>query len=61
MVPYIVAEAEVSKKKSRYSYTWRGIPRPHDREFGIAGGELILLDLETNEVLAVRRGYIRSG
>jgi hypothetical protein len=60
-VPYIVAEAEVSITKSRYGYTWRGIQRPHDREFGIAGGELILLDLETNEVLAVRRGYIRSG
>jgi hypothetical protein len=24
---------------------------------GIAGGELIVLDLDTNEVLAVRRGY----
>jgi hypothetical protein len=28
---------------------------------GIAGGELIILDIETNEVVAVRRGYIRSG
>ncbi len=37
--------------------TWRGIRRPHDREMGIAGGELIVLDLETNEVLGVRRGY----
>jgi len=34
-----------------------GIKRPHDREMGIAGGELIVLDLETNEVLGVRRGY----
>jgi hypothetical protein len=48
-------------RKSRYGYTWRGITRPHDREMGIAGGELIVLDLEANEVLAVRRGYIRSG
>jgi hypothetical protein len=47
--------------KSRYGYTWRGIHRPHDRELGIAGGELIVLDLQTHEVLAVRRGYIRSG
>lgn len=47
--------------KSRYGYTWRGITRPHDRELGIAGGELIVLDLQTDEVLAVRRGYIRSG
>jgi len=28
-----------------------------DREMGIAGGELIVLDLHTNEVLGVRRGY----
>ena len=60
-VPYIVAEAEVATKSSRYGYTWRGIMRPHDRELGIAGGELILLDLETNGVLAVRRGYMRTG
>lgn len=46
--------------RSRYGFTWRGITRPHDRELGIAGGELIALDLQTNEVLGVRRGYIRS-
>lgn len=47
--------------QSRYGFTWRGITRPHDRELGIAGGELIVLNLETKEVLGVRRGYIRSG
>ena len=47
--------------KSRYSYTWRGIERPHGRELGIVGGELIVMDLHSNEVLAVRRGFIRSG
>ena len=47
--------------KSRYGFTWRGITRPHDRELGIAGGELIVLDMQTNEVLGVRRGFIRSG
>ena len=60
-VPYIVAEQEVDAIQSHYGYTWRGITRPHDRELGIAGGELIVLNLQTNEVLAVRRGYIRSG
>ncbi|MEW6107100.1 MAG: hypothetical protein AB1563_12190 [Bacillota bacterium] len=60
-VPYIVAEEDVSSPRSRYGYTWRGITRPHDRELGIAGGELIILDLQTNEVFAVRRGYVRSG
>ena len=52
---------DVSMLKSRYGYTWRGIKRPHDRELGIVGGELIVMDLESNEVLAVRRGFIRSG
>lgn len=60
-VPYIVAENTVAAIKSRYGYTWRGIARAHDRELGIAGGELIILDLQTQEVLAVRRGFIRSG
>jgi len=60
-VPYVVAVADVPTLQSRYGYTWRGITRPHDRELGIAGGELIILDLQTNEVLAVRRSFVRSG
>jgi len=51
----------VERFTSRYGFTWRGISRPHDRELGIAGGELIVLDLNTNEVLGVRRGYLRTG
>jgi hypothetical protein len=43
--------------KARYGFTWRGVRRPHDRDLGIAGSELIVLDLQTNEVLGVRRGY----
>ena len=46
-----------ARRKSRYGYTWRGVVRPHDRENGIGGGEVIVLDLETNEVLAVLRGF----
>jgi hypothetical protein len=47
-----------SKPKARYGFTWRGIKRPYDREMGIAGGELIVLDLQTHEVMGVRRGYV---
>mgnify|MGYP001586753621 CR=1 FL=1 len=47
-------------RKSRYGYTWRGIKRPNDRELGITGGELVVIDLEIGEVLAVRRGYVRG-
>jgi len=49
-----------SKLKSRYGYTWRGIKRPKDREHGIAGGELIVVDLKTNEILGIRRGFVRA-
>src|SRR5262245_9826324 len=60
-VPYIVELKQVLELKSRYGFPWWGIKRTHDRELGIVGGELILLDRQTNEVLAIRRGYIRSG
>lgn len=60
-VPYVVAEKETQSLNSKYGVTWRGITRPHDRELGIAGSELIILNLETNEVLAVRRGFKRTG
>jgi len=42
---------------SRYGVVWRGIQRPRDRELGIGGGEILLLDLRTNEILAVKRGF----
>lgn len=60
MDPVILAES-IAEPISRYGYTWRGIRRPHDRELGIAGGELIVLDLETKEVLGVRRNFVRTG
>lgn len=54
-------EEKVHALKSQFGYTWRGISRPHDRDLGIAGGELIVMNLKTNEILGVRRGYIRTG
>lgn len=46
---------------SRYGVVWRGITRPRDRELGIAGSELLVLDLRTNEILGVRRGFALGG
>jgi hypothetical protein len=43
---------------ARFGYTWRGIRRPHDREQGIAGGELLIYEMSTREVLAVRRQFV---
>jgi len=54
-------EEHVHNLKSQFGYTWRGISRPYDRDLGIAGGELIVVNLTTKEVVGVRRGYIRSG
>lgn len=47
----------VSQLDSRYGWTWRGIRRPQDREVGVAGGELAVVDLKTGEILALRRGF----
>lgn len=47
-------------RKAKYGYVWRGIQRTQDREHGIAGGELIVLDLDTKEVLGYRRGFART-
>ena len=60
-VPYLVDVEPSAFLKSRYGYTWRGIKRPHDRELGIAGSEMIVLDLETKGILGVQRSFIRSG
>jgi len=51
----------VSELRSVYGLIWRGVKRPHDRELFIAGSEWIVFDLKTNQVLAVRRDYARTG
>lgn len=54
-------ETVVDQLQSEYGVVWRGISRPYDREMGIAGGELIVLHLRTNEILAVLRGFAMVG
>ena len=51
--------ASVNTAKSRYAFTWRGIKRPYDRVLGIAGSEVLVLDLKTEEVLGVFRGFAK--
>ena len=60
-VPYIVERQRVEKTHALYGFTWRGISRSSDRALGIAGGELVVLDMKTNEVIGVRRNFSRSG
>ena len=43
---------------SHYGITWRGIRRTSDRELGVAGGELAIVELKTGEILGLRRGFV---
>ncbi len=46
---------------SRYAVTWRGLRRPKDREHGISGTEVIVLDWRTNEIVGVWREFGMTG
>lgn len=51
----------IAKPAARYGYTWRGLKRAKDREHGIAGGELIIYDTQTKEILGARRTFQLTG
>jgi membrane protein implicated in regulation of membrane protease activity len=48
----------ISKRSARYGITWDDISTRKDREHWIAGGSLKVIDLQTNEVIAERVGYM---
>lgn len=50
----------IDQPTARYGYTWRGIVRPRDREFSVAGSEAIIFDRHTLEIMAVRRTFTRG-
>jgi len=50
----------IDHRTARYGFTWRSISRPQDRELGIAGGELLVIDLDTNDLLGFRRGFVKT-
>ncbi len=52
----MVAE-QVSSLKSKYGFTWQEVRGFWDKLFGIWGGELIVKQLSTDEVLGKRKGY----
>lgn len=51
-------EERATATRSRYGVYWRNISRPQDREMGISGGEILMLDLLTSEILGVQRGFV---
>jgi hypothetical protein len=56
-----ISKESISAPSARYGFVWRGIARPGDREHGIAGGELIAIELQTKKVMGFRRGFAISG
>ncbi len=48
----------IDAPSAKYGYTWRGIRRADDRAHGIAGGELLIYELASREVVAVRREFL---
>lgn len=58
-VPYIVNKEQTDTLNSRYSYTWRQIINNDMLENGISGGETIIYDRTTGEILAFRRFFGR--
>ncbi|HVK53803.1 MAG TPA: hypothetical protein VM532_02125 [Burkholderiales bacterium] len=46
------------KDNPRYGVTWADISTQEDRTFWIAGGSIKIVDLETNEVIAERIGFL---
>jgi hypothetical protein len=51
-------EERSAQVNSRHGVYWRNISRPRDREMGISGGEILVLDLRTNEILGLQRGFV---
>lgn len=48
----------IDKPTARYGITWVDISTREDREHWIAGGSLKVIDLQSNEVIAERVGYM---
>jgi len=49
---------QTSELRSRYGFTWREMRDRWDELLGVYGGELIIKELDTDEVLGIRRGYV---
>jgi hypothetical protein len=48
----------ISTRTARYGVTWDDISTREDREHWVAGGSLKVIDLQTDEVIAERVGYM---
>ncbi len=56
--PFSLEREPIANFTARYGITWDDISTREDREQWIAGGSLKAIDLQNNEVLAERVGYL---
>jgi hypothetical protein len=57
---YKVKQFKVSNLKSRYGYLTEDLTTKEMRDHWIGAGRIKIIDLQTNEVLAERKGYFRA-
>jgi len=55
---FTVERQPIEKPTARYGITWDDSSTREDREHWIAGGSLKVIDLQTNELIAERVGYM---
>ncbi|MDO9014571.1 MAG: hypothetical protein Q7U84_07325, partial [Polynucleobacter sp.] len=60
-LPFMVVIEEDKHRQSKYGFTWRGIKRELDRKYSIGGGEYLMVDMQANEVLGIKRNFVQSG
>ncbi|MBW8830730.1 MAG: hypothetical protein JF606_15125 [Burkholderiales bacterium] len=56
--PFSLERKPITNFTARYGLTWDDISTREDREHWIAGGSLKAIDIQTNEVIAQRVGYL---
>ena len=57
-VRFVLDREPITQRTARYGVTYDDISTREDRDYWIAGSSLRVIDLETNEVIAERIGYM---
>ncbi|VTU30935.1 hypothetical protein H4CHR_02704 [Variovorax sp. PBS-H4] len=53
-----LVRSAISKRTAKYGVTWKDISESTDRQHWIAGSEVRIFDLDANELIAERAGYV---
>jgi hypothetical protein len=55
---YGLRSEPISHRSARYGYVWRTTEHLNDRENGVLGGDVLVMNFQTNELLAVRAALV---